>query len=39
MFITIPLGILVVGSALGVSEGMARGLNKRIGRMFDRRRK
>lgn len=36
MIVTIPLGIVVVGSALGISEAMAVGLNKTVKRMFDR---
>ncbi|MEK7994426.1 MAG: hypothetical protein AAB403_11540 [Planctomycetota bacterium] len=39
MFVTIPLGIIVVGSAMDVSEAMGAGLNKVVKRMFDRRKK
>lgn len=39
MFITIPLGIIVVGSALDVSDAMGAGLHKLIKQMFDQRRK
>jgi len=36
LIITIPMGIVVVGSAIGVADAMAAGLNKRIAAMFDR---
>jgi hypothetical protein len=39
MFLTVPLGIMVIGPAMGVSEALAIGLNKRIQQMFERRRK
>lgn len=35
MLLTIPGGIIAVGSALGVADAMAYGLNKHIKRMFD----
>lgn len=39
MFITVPLGIMVIGPAMGVSEALAVGLNKRIQQMFTRRKR
>jgi hypothetical protein len=36
MFITIPAGIIVVGSAMGVSKGLERGLAKKIERLMKR---
>ncbi len=39
LIITIPVGIIVVGSALGIAEAMAAGLNKRVQQMFDRRKR
>jgi hypothetical protein len=39
MIITIPLGIIVVSSALGVADAMAAGLNKRVKEMFARKKK
>jgi hypothetical protein len=36
MMITVPLGIIVVGSAIGVSQGLRRGLNKSIERAVKR---
>jgi hypothetical protein len=36
MILTVPGGIIVVGSALGVADAMAYGLNKQIKRLFDR---
>lgn len=38
LIITIPVGIIVVGSAIGVAEAIAAGLNKRVASMFKRRR-
>jgi hypothetical protein len=35
LFVTVPGGIIVVSSALGVAEAIAGGLNKRIKRLFD----
>lgn len=35
MILTIPGGIIVVGSALGIADAMAYGLNKQIKRLFD----
>lgn len=39
MFVTVPLGIMVIGPAMGVSEALAAGLNRRIQRMFERHKK
>lgn len=36
MFITIPAGILVVGSVLGVARGLEEGLHKSIARLVER---
>jgi len=36
MMLTVPLGIIVVGSAIGVSQGLRRGLNKSIERYVKR---
>jgi hypothetical protein len=30
MFITVPMGILVVGASVGVAEALKAGLNKRL---------
>ncbi len=35
MLLTVPAGIVVVGSAVGVSAAMAAGLNKKIKKLFD----
>jgi hypothetical protein len=37
MFITIPGGIVVVSSAIGLSSALAAGLSKSVKRLFDRR--
>ena len=34
MFVTVPGGIIVIGSALGVAEALAAGLNKQIKKLF-----
>ena len=34
MLLTVPLGIVVVGSAIGVSEGLQKGLAKRVERFI-----
>lgn len=36
LFITVPVGIIVVSSALGIGAAMQAGLNKSIKRLFDR---
>ena len=35
MFLTVPGGIIVVGSALGVADALAYGLSKQIKRLFN----
>ena len=34
MIITVPIGILVVSSAIGVSEALKKGLNKKVEALF-----
>jgi hypothetical protein len=34
MIVTVPIGILVVSSAIGVSEALRKGLNKKVGALF-----
>ena len=34
MFITIPVGIIVIGSAIGISRGLENGLNKFVEGLF-----
>ncbi|MGH6925094.1 MAG: hypothetical protein ACRED5_15275 [Propylenella sp.] len=37
MFITVPVGIIVIGSAIGISKGLENGLNRSIERIVRRR--
>ncbi len=39
MFVTIPAGIILIGSAIGVSRGLENGLNKWIEDLFKKKRK
>jgi len=39
MFVTIPAGIVVIGSAIGISKGLENGLNKWIEGLFKKTRK
>jgi hypothetical protein len=34
MIITVPIGIVVVSSAIGVSEALKKGLNKKVEALF-----
>jgi hypothetical protein len=36
MLLTVPAGIIVVGSAIGISKGLEKGLNKAIERLVQR---
>jgi hypothetical protein len=36
MLATVPAGIIIIGSAVGVSEGLRKGLNKSIARLVRR---
>jgi hypothetical protein len=39
MFLTMPAGIIVIGSSIGISRGLENGLNKWVEGLFKKKRK